>query len=249
MSRLSLADDAEAQALVAVVNDPADLVRARDEGWYRIPLAHAPARIGAEYLAFYQTGAFPESERWQVRWLAPIRGYYLAQRRELIPSEPDHPRAGETYYKITLGPLSQLPSPIPSRRLRRITFIQTTLGRLVQAGEINDLWVRTGARERLWEALHQAELEPECNFPIAGDGEEDGVVDFALPCREGAIAVLVEGEPAADAAIREAAGRPDYLMAIRGWQVVRVPVSEIETGAAGWASRLAALCAQLGGLT
>ena len=48
--------------LVVVLNDAADLAYARDLGWYRIPLAHAPRRVAADYLAFYQTGAFPPAE-------------------------------------------------------------------------------------------------------------------------------------------------------------------------------------------
>src|SRR5512136_1965827 len=88
----------DAPVLVAVINDTEDLDRARTQRWYRIPLAHAPARIGADFLAFYQTGVFPPEERWAVRWIAPVRGYHLATRRELIPEKPDHPRAGDRYY-------------------------------------------------------------------------------------------------------------------------------------------------------
>ncbi len=68
----------DSPVLVVVINDPADLARAKDEGWYRIPLARAPKRVAAEWLAFYQTGAFPEGERWAVRWLAAVRGYRVA---------------------------------------------------------------------------------------------------------------------------------------------------------------------------
>ena len=68
-----------------VVNDPADLARAHDEGWYRIPLDRAPRRIAADYLAFYQTGAFPPEERWAVRWLAPVQEYRLATAQGADP--------------------------------------------------------------------------------------------------------------------------------------------------------------------
>ncbi len=54
------APSAGARVLVAVMNDPRDLQIAREQGWYRIPLAHAPAQVGADYLAFYQTKAFGE---------------------------------------------------------------------------------------------------------------------------------------------------------------------------------------------
>ncbi len=128
--------------LVAVVNRPLDLQKVRDERWYRIPVRRAPTRMGAEYLAFYQTGTFEPDDRWLIRWVAPVCGYYLATRRELIPEEPRHPHADEQYYRVSLGNLAQLDHPIPSRRLRRITFIPTTVCRIRTAAEITDLCIR-----------------------------------------------------------------------------------------------------------
>jgi len=62
--------------LVAVVNNRADLRRAASEGWYRIPQRRAPRRVGADYLAFYQTGAFEsETEARTVSYYAAIRRY------------------------------------------------------------------------------------------------------------------------------------------------------------------------------
>ena len=55
----------------------------------------------------------------------------MLTRAELLPDEPDHPRAGDSYYKIEIGPLQPLPRPVPSRALRRIAFIPTTLSRLL----------------------------------------------------------------------------------------------------------------------
>ena len=54
--------------LVAVVNNMDDLRRAASEGWYRIPQRKAPQRVGAEYLAFYQTGAFKGAEEAQTKF-------------------------------------------------------------------------------------------------------------------------------------------------------------------------------------
>ncbi|MCB0182627.1 MAG: hypothetical protein KDE31_00095, partial [Caldilineaceae bacterium] len=72
--------------LVAVVNNVADLQRAASEGWYRIPQRTAPRRIGADFLAFYQTGAFQAKEEAQtVTYYAPTRRYQLLTRRELLP--------------------------------------------------------------------------------------------------------------------------------------------------------------------
>lgn len=127
------------QVLVAILKHPHDLQRVRDQGWYRIPLATAPPRLSADYLAFYQTAAFG-SERWSVRFYAPILRYRLTQRRDLLPDEPHHPRANEPYYCLELGTLNTLPVPVPAARLRRITFISTTFGQLCRARDIRELW-------------------------------------------------------------------------------------------------------------
>lgn len=233
----------DSPVLVVVLNDEADLGRVRQAGWYRIPLARAPRRVAADYLAFYQTAAFPPEQRWSVRWLAPVRGYRIASRRELIPDEPDHPRADQRYYKVTLGALEPLPRPVPSRRLRRITFIPTTLERLMQAEEINDLWIKSSAQERLWAALKQADLEIERQYPLH-DELPQYVADFAVFCRDGRIAVLVTDEPRAEGELREAPP-PDYLLAAGDWSVMRVTMAELAADAPAWAERLASQATRL----
>ena len=74
-------------------------------------LAHAPSRFAADFLAFYQTAAFG-AERWAVRYYAPVLRYRIATRRELLPAEPDHPRASDHYYRVEIGPLESLPLPL-----------------------------------------------------------------------------------------------------------------------------------------
>jgi hypothetical protein len=131
--------DNTARVLVAVVTHPRDLQIAREKGWYRIPFAHAPDQLAADYLAFYQTRAFA-TERWSVRYYAPIMRYTIVTRRDLLPDEPTHPRANERYYRLGLGPLERLSVPIPAARLRRVTFIATTFGQLRRAHDVRDLW-------------------------------------------------------------------------------------------------------------
>lgn len=218
--------DPGAPVLVAVVNNPEDLDRARTQGWYRIPFAHAPARIGADFLGFYLTGAFPPEERWAVRWIAPVRGYHLATRRELIPEQPDHPRADARYYRVTLGELAALPHPVPSCRLRRITFIRTTLGRLLEAREINDLFIRSPAQERLWQALQQAGLadEVEHDYPLVDDLPY--TADFAVFTASERVALIaVEGKQDLEDCIRDRASL-DYPLARGAWRAVFVDAAD-----------------------
>jgi hypothetical protein len=141
------------RVLVAVMNNPRDLDIARSQGWYRIPIDRAPKQVGADYLAFYFTNAFPSNLRHQVVFYAPIRAYRLATRIDLLPQEADHPRAGDRYFKLEIGPLQRLENPILSQKLRRVTFIPTTLARLLAAREINDLWSKDRGQDALWAAL------------------------------------------------------------------------------------------------
>lgn len=147
--------DDEARVLVAVITRPYDLQVARDEHWYRIPLAHAPPQLAAEYLAFYQTAAFG-AQRWSIRYYAQILRYRIAKRCELLPQEAAHPRADDQYYALELGPLQTFSLPIPSSRLRRVTFIATTFGQLRRARDVRELWhpeeETRDAGEGLWGA-------------------------------------------------------------------------------------------------
>jgi len=144
--------------LVAILPSPRDLEIARVLGWYRIPLRRAPKVVAVDYLAFYQpTGAFGERGG-QIRYVALVRGHELTTRAELIRDEPNHPHAREEYYKLSLGPLVQLPHPIPAGDWKRITFFYTTGELLEQAETINDLVVPGEARKILWQALRERAL-------------------------------------------------------------------------------------------
>jgi len=125
--------------LVAIMNNQEDLRHAREERWYRIPLARAPRPLASDYLALYLTAAFGE-ERWAVRYIAEVLRYEVMPRCRILPHEPDHPRAQRLYYRLSLGPLEPLARPVPARSLRRVTFIRTTLACLENAKDVTDLW-------------------------------------------------------------------------------------------------------------
>jgi len=192
--------DPSERVLVAVMNNRRDFEIAREQGWYRIPVHHAPPGVAeAAVLAFYFTRAFDE-EKWAIHWYGPIEGHELARRRDLLPREPDHPRADEPYYKLQLGSLIRLEDPIPSLRWRRITFIETTWDRFVAAREINDLYV-SGA-DGLFVTLKERGFWPEREFEIR-EGDTTYTVDMAIPCQEGAVAICLGDRPGPAAVLRD----------------------------------------------
>lgn len=234
----------DAPVLVAVVNNERDFARARDEGWYRIPVKRAPRRVAAEFLALYQTRAFGE-DGCAVNYYAPVRRFHVLTRAELLPDEAAHPRAADAYYKIEIGPLQRLPKPVPSRALRRIAFIATTLSRLLAAQEINDLWQRDDPQQRLWLALREAGLLVEYRYQVSQAGGEVAV-DFALFCRDGRIAVLCDDADGDDDELRER--RPaDYELAAEGWTVLRFSRPELEAELPRCAGVVIAMVRRLGG--
>ncbi|HVN53428.1 MAG TPA: hypothetical protein VMT46_03785 [Anaerolineaceae bacterium] len=149
----------EALVLVCVLPSPRDLEIARVLGWYRIPLRHAPKVVDVDYLAFYQTAAFGEAERWKIQYVAEVRGHELATRGELLRDERDHPRANEEYFKIQIGSLLPLPEPIVADHWRRLTFLYTTGDYLNQARTLNDLVIHSEEREILWSSLRERALQ------------------------------------------------------------------------------------------
>lgn len=188
------------RVLVGVMTHPRDFRLARDEGWYRIPVRHAPeATVDSAVLAFYFTAAFGD-EKWAIHWYSEVRGHELVLRRDLVPNQPDHPRAEDRYFKIQIGPLIRRDPAIPSLRWRRISFISTTWDRFSAAEEINDLYM-SGA-DGLYVTLKESGFFPEREYFIRDD-EGAYVADLAVPCRDGVVTCVWGREPAAENVLRE----------------------------------------------
>jgi hypothetical protein len=222
--------------LVAVVNNPGDLRRAASEGWYRIPQRRAPRRIGADYLAFYQTGAFgKQPEAQTVTFFAPIRRYHLRTRAELMPAEPDHPRAEDYYFRIEIGPLQRLDRPVPANRLRRLTFIHTTIERLFSAEDVTDLYPQEDSFEKLWQALHANRLRPLANR-LAGEWP----VDITLRVRNGYLGIRCVDE---EAATQESA----YTQLPPRWTLIHLNSQQIHSDLPACLRQIAGMLVNLGG--
>jgi hypothetical protein len=104
-------------------------------------------------------------------------------RRDLIPSEPDHPRAGGWYYALQSGQLEHKLPPTVSHRWRRVTFIVTSGDRLMNAVEINDLFEQESPVGQLYVRLKELGTQVEREWLISQKGVTY-VVDLGIPVRE-----------------------------------------------------------------
>ena len=168
------------RVLVAVINNKEDWRRAQAEHWYRLPVKHAPPDVPHfSWLAFYFTKAFEEN-KWAIHYYAHVEGHELLTRRDLLPSQPNHKRAGDWYYKFDLGPLQHKLPPIISENWRRITFIVTTGDRFEAAEEINDLFEQKSPAGQFYITLKENGFHPERDWPLR-EGNISYHVDLALP--------------------------------------------------------------------
>lgn len=214
--------------LVAIVPTPQDFQIAELERWYRIPCRSAPKTLATtKWLAFYHT-AKSGHLKWAVHFFAPVEGIERAPRRQLIPDEPDHPRATDPYYRLQIGELQALARPVPGARRRRLVFIPTTLAKLQAAGEINDLYHESPLEDQLWGALRQAQIPAERQFYV-GEGKTSYCLDFAIPCARGSVDVECDGDTwhLGPESATEDNNRNNFLTRL-GWHVLRFRGSELD---------------------
>jgi hypothetical protein len=143
----------EDRVLVGVINRKRDLEMARADRWYRIPQVQMPRGVNTEYVAFFLSRAFKERNG-GIYYYAERTGLELAYRRDLLPQEADHKRAGDVYYKVQLGEMLEKVPPIVNPTRRTITFIYTTWDRFVNAEHISDLYSKSDYFvDRIYHAL------------------------------------------------------------------------------------------------
>ncbi|MCX8015367.1 MAG: DUF559 domain-containing protein [candidate division WOR-3 bacterium] len=214
-------------ALVAIIQSKRDWQILNKEHWYRIPVKTAPKVLNkAKFIAFYQTKIF-DDEKYSINYYAKILKIEIVKRIELLPKESTHIRAYDDYYKVIIGNLMKLPKPIPSLRWRRITFIPTTLKKLLDATEINDLWSTSVIEEKMYKHLKKEEIDAERQYFVT-DTEKPYCLDFAIFCKSGKINVECDGEKyhsSKQNVIRDRKRNNDLTS--KGWLILRYSGREI----------------------
>lgn len=153
--------------LIAYIPTPADLQRAQEAHWYRIPLVHAPLALRhARAIAFYQGRAFGEA-RWQVAWWSYIEQVSVVRRRDLLPEEPQHPHANDFYVKVHLAELKPRVPPLVGQKGRRLLFKTITWSAFCRAESLEELFNEYRLEKDPLYAIIRSQLSTEELFGIA----------------------------------------------------------------------------------
>lgn len=217
------------------------------EHWYHIPLVSAPEITTlAKYLAFYQPGVFGD-EKWAVNYYTRVLGYTIKKRIELYPNEVEHQNRDEDYYQIFVDDLIKLKNPIPSLRWRRIVFIPTTLERLCNAKEINDLYKSSPIEDVLYGEMKRKGILPERQFYVK-EGGNTYCLDFGVFCKRGKIDVECDGrEFHSGENAHEKDRRRNNELTSYGWSILRFSGREINETPKGCVKKIKKTMRKLGG--
>jgi len=206
--------------LVGVVNRKKDLEIALNKHWYRIPVKYAPRRK-ANFLALYQTRTFGKEGK-SINYYAPIKYSSLISREKLLPEERNHPRAGQIYYKLHLGPLKKLPQKIKNKTRRRINFGFTTLTKLLKSREVSELFDIKPLEVIMEKLLKRNKIKAINEYLLMEDGRCRYRLDFAIFCGRGKIDVECDSEKWHHLPSQKIKDRKrDLYLRRRGWIILR----------------------------
>lgn len=242
--------------LVGVLKNKRDLDILLTENWYRIPKASAPRRQ-FNYLAFYQPALFGRRGK-RIRYYARVLSYQTIKRRELLPDEPNHPRADDDYFRIRLGKIQKLLRPIRNIIPRRISFGFTTLCRLLKSKDILQLYNIAPTEQIVEDGLKQAGIKaiaqyhvlsgPEGEQALYGASKKRYRLDFAVFCKQGAIAIECDNKKAHSGLSQRKKDKiKNTFLRRRGWTVIRLSERDIVFDLKSCLNRIQRVVRKLGG--
>jgi len=231
--------------LVGVLKDKRDLGILLSEHWYRMPVRYAPVRR-FDFLACYQPVSFGRDGK-RIRYYAPVIGRRVRRRCELLPDEPRHPRAGDSYVCVHVGRVRELPEPLRNTTPRRVTFGFTTLERLLKAKNILELYGVAPIEELVGGALRREGIRATPEFTVSVGGKRFRL-DFAVFCRRGMLAIECDNLKAhAGPRQRHKDKLKDAALKRHGWTVLRLREREVLSDSASCMGRVRRAVRRLGG--
>lgn len=211
--------------LVGVLKSKSDLQILLEEKWYRIPVVFMPKRRFT-YVAFYQPSIFGKDGKC-IKYFARISGKEIRKRIELLPEEPNHPRAGENYMRVFFEKVEALVSPIRNVIPRRVSFGFTDLRTLKSAKDILQLYGVPPTEQILEHRLNELGIKTVSQHTILF-GKRRYRLDIAINCLNGKIAVECDNRKAHSTAIQKYKDKQkDSDLKKMGWRVLRFGEGDI----------------------
>ena len=181
------------RVLVGVINRKRDVQTLLKHHWYRIPEDKMPFGVYAEYIAFFLSGSAAKAYGDSGIYLYGRRkGFELAQRKVLLPNEPNHKNAERRYYKVQLHAIEEKQPPLLNNEKRTISFIYTTWDRFIKAEKLSDLYSHEDYFvDRIYHALRDRRVRVSCFWDA--DREYTGTgAHIRVLCEQGAMIAATE---------------------------------------------------------
>lgn len=222
---MSSKDKIDKIVLVGVLRNKRDLNILLTKNWYRIPVARAPTQQ-FNYLAFYQPALFGRHGKC-IRYYARVLNYQTKRRNDLLPDEPNHPRAHDYYLRVHVGKVKKLPRPIRNIIPRRVSFCFTALNRLLKSKSVLQLYNVAPTEQIVEDGLRRAHIKAIAQHYVLS-GKKRYCLDFAIFCRQGLIAIECDNKKAhSSLRQREKDKVKNTFLRRRGWIVIRLPEHDI----------------------
>ena len=198
------------------------------EGWYRIPVSTRLDNLfKVKYIGFYQPHIFGKYGG-TISHYAKIDRIEVKKRVVLFPKENKHTKANDDYYKIYVKDINVLKNPVKCKRSRRNYFINTTLEKLLNAEEFNDIFNESPLEDILWEGMKEKSIAAERQFFIRGNNKYY-CLDFAAFCRKGNLNIECDGDAYhidKEKAVKD--NKRDNYLTKKGWSILRYSTTQLQ---------------------
>lgn len=212
--------------LVAVLKEKKDLNILLRERWYRIPAFYAPKKK-FDYIAFYQPSTFKGSKS-LIRYYARPKMFKTMKRRELFPSEFDHPDANEDYYRIDFKKIHKLKNPVKNSNRMRVSFGFTTLGRLKKEREVTGLFDVVPLENVMGLELKKAGIKASKEHAFTMNDGKRYRLDFAVFCKKGPLNIECDSHKWHSIKTQRIKDKiRDKALKGEGWSILRLKEAEI----------------------
>lgn len=218
----------QSNTIVCWLKQKRDLSLLLLEGWYRIPVSTKLENLHkVEYLGFYQPHAFGKYGG-TISHYSKIESIEVKKRIELFPNNPRHSKANDDYYKIYVKDINVIKNPLKCKRSRRNYFISTTLEKLLNAEDFNDIFNESPLEDILWEGMKQANIVAERQLFVRGSNNFY-CLDFAAFCKKGRLNVECDGDAyhiSKEKAVKD--NKRDNYLTKKGWAILRYSTEQLQ---------------------